>query len=159
MNDCERFIEILAGGEGVAPADRAWAQAHAAGCPACETAARVFGAFEAAAAVAAVAPPGTVDRVLTALREERRRARVLPRRPGVTFPGVMWVAGLFAAAAAVTGAVWVWIRSAGTFDLASLVSGDGLTVTLEHIFNGAGILAGVAASLGALGYYYLVPRR
>jgi len=158
MNDCERFTEILAGDDAAA-ADRAWARVHAAACPGCEMAARAFEAFEAAATVPVPAPPGTVDRVLTALQEERRRAVALPRRPRVTFTGIMWVAGLLAAAAAVTGGIWVWARGATAFDFTSALAGDGLTVTLGHIFNAAGVLAAVAAALGALGYYYLVPRR
>lgn len=159
MNDCERFIEILAAGEEADGAEQGWARAHAAGCPACEGAARVFHAWEEAAANAMAAPPGTAARIMTALRQEQLRVRALPRRPRVTFTGIMWVAGLLAAVAAVTGGIWAWVSGAVSFDFTSLLATDGLTVTLEYIFNAAGMLAGVAAALGALGYYYLVPRR
>jgi len=120
--------------------------------------ARAWAAFEEQAGRADEAPPGFAARVLLRLKREGRAPRA-----GAA-PSLM-PAWLFSAiGAAVAGAIGGVLFWYGTQDPAALTAFANAaqseqTINFDHLVAAMGGLAGVAAALGALGYYYLVPRR
>jgi len=105
------------------------------------------------------APPGFAGRVLAAMKRERLAARA--KAPAAGFAPAWVFSAVGAAAAAAVGVVLVWYGTQNPDALTALADAAAAeqTLNLDHLVAVMGGLAGAAATLGALAYYYLVPRR
>jgi hypothetical protein len=119
---------------------------------------RAWAAFEERAGRVNNAPAGFAGRVLAAMRRERL-ARAPRPATSLTPAWVFSTAG--AVVAAVLGGVLVWYATQNPDALTTLATAAEAeqTVNFDHLVAFMGGLAGAAAALGAMAYYYLVPRR
>jgi hypothetical protein len=124
-----------------------------------QEAARAWAAVEEAAARIDRPPAGFTGRVLAAIRRERLSTRA--KAPSATLTPAWVFSAAGAVIAAVIGGVLVWYATHNPDALTTLASAAEAerTFDFDHLVAFMGGLAGAAAALGAMAYYYLVPRR
>lgn len=157
MDECSRFEELLAG-DPVTGEEERWMAEHARVCPACASLAAAYRVCERVWAREYYPPPEFAAGVVAMLRAERLARKHASWKAFTPMASFLTAVG-FAGAAALAAAVLVTVGrepDAASW-IVEVLSGELILPAADfHVIMGG--VVGVAATLGTMAYYYLIPR-